>query len=161
DMSGKVCLVTGPTQGIGLATAVGLGRLNADLVLVARDRARGEAAVAEVRAAGGKGTVGLLLADLSSQASVRALAEALKAQHSRLDVLVNNAGGIFIEHEKTLDGFERTFALNHLAYFLLTDLLLDLLKAGAPSRVVNVASEAHRPAGMDFDDLMGERKYSG
>src|SRR5690349_12316059 len=161
DLTGKVCVVTGATQGIGLATAVALARLNADLTLIVRDKGRGEAALAQVAAAGGNGKRELLLADLSALGSVRAVAAELRARHSRLDVLVNNAGGIFFQRELTEDGLERTFALNHLAYFLLTDLLLDLLKASAPSRIVNVSSAAHRAGRMDFDDPMGERRYSG
>ena len=161
DMSGRTVVLTGATLGIGRATAVALARMDADLVLVARDRARGEALVAELSEIG-KGKRELLLADLSSMASVRDLAAEIKARHSRIDVLINNAGGLFLERELTVDGLERTYALNHLAYFVLTLSLLDLLRAGAPSRVVNVSSVAHKwgPA-LDFDNLQGEKSFTG
>jgi NAD(P)-dependent dehydrogenase (short-subunit alcohol dehydrogenase family) len=159
-MQGRVCLVTGATQGIGRETALGLARLGAEVHLVARDRARGEAVVAEVgRAAAGKAS--LLVADLASQASIRALAEEVKARLPRLHVLVNNAGAIFTARALSADGIEMTFALNHLGYFLLTGLLADRLRASAPARVVSVSSSAHQSARIDFGDLQGERGYSG
>ncbi len=159
-MQGRVCLVTGATQGIGRETALGLARLGADVHVVARDRARGEAVLVEVRRAGG-GNASLFLADLASQASTRALAEEVKARLPRLHVLVNNAGGIFTERALSPDRIEMTFALNHLGYFLLTGLLVDRLRASAPARVVSVSSSAHVGARIDFDDLQGERGYSG
>src|SRR5688572_25411540 len=128
-LKGRACLLTGATSGIGKTTALELARLGADLTLIARDRARGEATVQEIKAATGNPKVTLLLADLSSQASIRNVAGEFKKQRSRLDLLINNAGAIFTERKVTADGFEATFATNHLGYFLLTHLLVDLLKA--------------------------------
>lgn len=160
DWKGKVCLITGASQGIGLAAAVEIARRDLTMVLVARDPDRGNAAVEEVKSKSKNPNVELLLADLSSQASIRSLAEQFKAKHDRLHVLVNNAGGIFSERKLTPDGLETTFAVNHLAYFLLTDLLLDVLKASAPARIINVSSAAHTSGRIDFDDIQGERGYS-
>ncbi len=160
-MLGRTCLVTGATSGIGKATAGGLARLGADVVLLARDPGRGRATVAELQAATGNPRVGLLLADLSSQASIRRAAEEYKRDHDRLHVLVNNAGGYWATRHITADGLELTFALNHLAYFLLTNLLLDVLKASAPSRIVNVTSGAQAVGDIHFDDLQFERRYRG
>jgi retinol dehydrogenase 14 len=161
-MAGETCLVTGATSGIGKATAAGLARLGAGVVLVARDPARGQAAVAELQGATGNPRVELLMADLSSQASIRQAAEAYRRGHDRLDVLVNNAGGQWANRHTTEDGLELTFALNHLAYFLLTNLLLDPLKAGAPARVVNVTSSAQAFGDIHLDDLQFKRRrYRG
>ncbi len=161
SMVGRTCLVTGATSGIGKATATGLARLGADLVLVARDPAKGQATMAEIGAATGNPRVGLLMADLSSQASVRQLAEEVKRGHDRLHVLVNNAGGYWATRHTTVDRLELTFAVNHLAYFLLTNLLLDLLRASAPARIVNVTSGAQAIGDVHFDDLQFERRYRG
>ncbi len=161
NLHGKVCLVTGATSGIGRVTALELARRGARVVLVGRSREKSEAAVAEIRGRTGSRAVEALLADLSVQEQVRELARAFRERHTRLDVLVNNAGGMWLTRQLSADGLEMTFAVNHLAYFLLTHLLLDVLRAGAPARVVNVASEAHRKASLEFDDLMGERAYSG
>jgi retinol dehydrogenase 14 len=160
-MAGKTCLVTGATSGIGKATAAGLARLGADVVLVARDPARGQATAAELQAATGNPRVELLMADLSSQASIRQAAEAYRRGHDRLHVLVNNAGGQWANRHTTEDGLELTFALNHLAYFLLTNLLVDLLRAGAPARVVNVTSSAQVFGDIHLDDLQFQRRYRG
>ena len=160
-MAGRACLVTGATSGIGKATATGLARLGADLLLVARDPARGRATVAELQAANDGARVELLVADLASQASIRGLAEEINRGQPRLDVLVNNAGGYWATRHTTVDGLELTFALNHLAYFLLTNLLLDLLRAGAPARIVNVTSSAQAFGDIHFDDLQYERRYRG
>jgi len=159
-MDGRVFLVTGATSGIGRATALELSRRGATVHLVARDRARGEAALAEVARAGG-GRARLHLADLSSMAAVRALAEEVRATAPALHVLVNNAGAVEMERRVSPDGLEMTFAVNHLAYFLLTHLLLDLLRSSAPARVVNVASTAHRGKTLDFGDLQNTRRYAG
>jgi NAD(P)-dependent dehydrogenase (short-subunit alcohol dehydrogenase family) len=157
-MKGKVCMVTGATAGIGKVTALELAKLGATVVVVGRDAAKGEATVAEIKSASGNGDLHFLRCDFASQASVRALAAAYKAKFDRLHVLVNNAGAILGEHRTTEDGLEATFATNHIGYFLLTDLLLDVLKASAPARIVNVASEAHRSSKLDFDDLQFQRR---
>lgn len=155
----KVCLITGANSGLGKVTARELAKMGATVAMVARSQARGEAALAEVQQASGSNKVHLMLADLSSLASTRQLAEEFKAQYGRLDVLVNNAGAIFKDRQVSVDGYEMTFALNHLSYFLLTNLLLDLLKASAPARIVNVSSGAHMGGRINFDDLMLEKKY--
>lgn len=158
SMRGKFCVVTGATSGIGRETAVGLASLGADVLLVGRNVERGNAAVAAIKAQGGAAT--FLAADLTSQASVRRLAEEVKARHPRIDVLVNNAGGVNATRRLTVDGIEETFAVNHLAPFLLTQLLRDLLVTSAPARVVTVSSEAHRMLKtLDFDNLQGEKRY--
>jgi NAD(P)-dependent dehydrogenase (short-subunit alcohol dehydrogenase family) len=160
-MHGKTVVITGSNQGIGKAAAVALAAKGARVVLVARNRDKGEAARAEVEAAG-QGGAELVVADLSSQSEVRRAAAEIKAKHDRLDVLVNNAGVFVPERHVTADGLEETFALNHLGYFLFTRELLDLLKASGPSRIVNVSSEAHRGARMHWDDLQFEREgYRG
>lgn len=157
----KIALVTGATSGIGKATAMGLARMGAHVVLVARDRAKGEATRAEIVAQTGNGAVDLLVADLASQASVRQLAADFKARYDRLHLLINNAGGVFHKRSLTVDHLEYTFAFNHLAYFLLTDLLLDVLKASAPARIINVTSRFGDGATIDLDDLQLERQYTG
>jgi retinol dehydrogenase-14 len=159
-MAGKTVLITGGTAGIGRATAMGLSMMGAHLGITGRDRGRTEEAAAEIRAASG-GQVDVFVADLSSQAQVRRLADEVLQACPRLDVLVNNVGGSWNTRHVTADGLERTFALNHLAPFLLTNLLLDRLKQSAPARVVTVASNAHSTGQIDFDDLQGERSYSG
>ena len=151
-MQGKVVLVTGANQGIGKASAVALGKLGARLVLACRNTEKGRAAVADLRREGAQ-DVELLVGDLGSQSDVRRLASEFKAKYDRLDVLLNNAGVLVTTRRSTVDGIEETFAVNHLGYFLLTHLLLDVLKASAPSRVVSVSSEAHRRARMRWDDL--------
>ncbi len=160
SMQGKVCLVTGASSGLGFVTARGLARLGATVVMVCRNQQKGEAEQAEIKTASGNDKVDLLLADLSSQQSIRQLADEFKRKYDRLDVLVNCAGGVRGKRELTADGYEQTFALNHLGYFLLTNLLLDTLKASAPSRIVSVASEAQSFGRINFDDLMGAKKYS-
>jgi NAD(P)-dependent dehydrogenase (short-subunit alcohol dehydrogenase family) len=160
-MESQVCLVTGANSGLGKATALGLAKLKATAVMVCRDRARGEAAQAEIRADSGNPNVELMLADLSSQASIRSLAESIRARHPRLNVLVNNAGVALRKRTMTAEGIETVFAVNYLAPFLLTNLLLDILKANAPARVVNVAGDFHRKAAIHFGDLMFEKGYSG
>lgn len=156
-----IALVTGATSGIGKATALGLARMGATVVLVARDRAKGEATRAEIMAKSGNGAVDLLLADLSSQASVRQLAADFKAKYSRLHLLINNAGGVFHQRSLTADGLEYTFAFNHIAYFLLTNLLLDLLQASGSARIVNVTSRFGDGATIDLENLQLERGYTG
>ena len=157
-MHGKTCLVTGASSGIGYETALGLSRDGARVGLVGRDRARTEAAASRIREATG-GTVDVFLADLSAQAEVRRLADAVLAAYPRLDVLVNNAGAAFDERRTTADELERTWALDHLAYVLLTLALLDRLKASAPARIVNVASVGHKHGTIDVGDIDGARAY--
>jgi retinol dehydrogenase 14 len=159
-MAGKTVLVTGASGGIGRATAVGLGALGAHLAITGRDRERTEGAAREIREAGG-GQVAVFVGDLSSQAEVRRLADEVLRALPRIDVLVNNVGGYWDTRHVTADALEHTFALNHLAPFLLTDLLLDRLKQSAPARVVTVSSNAQAMGEIDFDDLQGERSYSG
>lgn len=157
-MRGRVCVVTGATSGIGRATALTLGRMGATLALVCRDPVRGAAVRAEMPDA----DVTVHRADLSSQQEIRAVAAELLVRYPAIHVLVNNAGVVNLRHSTTVDGIETVFAVNHLAYFLLTVLLLDRLKASGPARVVNVASEAHRFARtIQFDDLGFERCYRG
>jgi retinol dehydrogenase 14 len=160
-MAGKTVLVTGGTSGIGKATAVGLARLGARVGITGRDAARAEAAAAEIRARSSNAAVDAFAADLSSQTEVRRLAKAVLDLYPRLDVLINNVGGFWAHRHVTADGLEHTFALNHLSPFLLTNLLLDRLKASAPARVVTVSSGAQSMGHLDFDDLQGEQKYSG
>lgn len=159
NMTEKVCLVTGANAGLGKVTALELARMGATVIMVARSQARGEAALAEVRQGSGSDKVQLLLADLSSMATIRQLAATVQANYGRLDVLVNNAGGIFKDRQVSVDGYEMTFALNHLSYFLLTNLLLDLLKASVPARIVNVSSGAHAGSNINFNDIMLAKKY--
>ena len=159
-MADKTVLITGATSGIGRATALGLARVGAHLAITGRDRVRTEDAAREIRAAGG-GEVDLFIADLSSQLEVRRLAEEVLHSLSRIDVLINNVGGYWDTRHITVDGVERTFALNHLAPFLLTNLLLDMLKQSAPARVVTVSSNAHTHGRIDFSDFRGEQSYSG
>ncbi len=158
-MDGKVGVVTGATAGIGQETAIALAGMGMRLALVCRDPARGDATVAAIRARTGSTAVTLHRADLGVQADIRRVAAELLAQCPRIDLLVNNAGIVNLRHEKTADGIEAVFATNHLAYFLLTLLLLPRLRESAPSRIVNVASDAHRIGRIDFDDLGSERKY--
>src|SRR5579871_5669576 len=158
-LDGKTVLLTGATQGVGLQAALGIAKQSPTLVLVGRDAARTQAAVDQVKKATGNEKVSGMLADLSAQADVRRLAQEFTAQHRQLHVLFNNAGAIFQNRELTADGYERTFALNHLAPFLLTRLLRDLLVASAPARVITTSSGAHRAGKLNFSDLMGEKGY--
>ena len=157
DIRGKTVLVTGATSGIGLEASVALARQGARVIMVGRNQAKTEAARADVASRSGSKEVSSLLADFASQASVRALADAVRSRADRLDVLVNNAGGVNKARTVTADGIETTFAVNHLGYFLLTNLLLDLVVKSAPARVVTVASVGHRRGTLDFDDLGFER----
>jgi retinol dehydrogenase-14 len=161
SMTGKTVLVTGGTGGIGRAAAVELASMGARVGITGRDRARAEHTAAAIAAESGNPAVDVFVADLSSQAEVRRLADEVLAAYPRLDVLLNNVGGFWAHRHVTADGLEHTFALNHLAPFLLTSLLLERLKASAPARIVTVSSGAHSMGRIDFDDLMGEGKYSG
>ena len=159
-ISGKLVVITGATGGIGLAAAQALGRKGARLALVARSEARADAAEASIRAVAGAGVViDKLKADLTSQADVRRLATEVRSRYGQLDVLINNAGAIYSHRQLSRDGIELTWALNHLAPFLLTTLLLDLLKSSAPARVITTSSMAHRGVRIPFDDLNAERGY--
>jgi NAD(P)-dependent dehydrogenase (short-subunit alcohol dehydrogenase family) len=159
DMAGRVCVVTGATRGIGRATAEGLGRLGALLVLVCRRGKDGEAVADAIASAGASPRPEVVEADLSSQAAVRDAARVIGDRHRSLHVLVNNAGVIPRKRELTADGLETQLAVNHLAPFLLTHLLLPQLRAGAPSRVITISSTTHHGAEIDFDDLQRERSY--
>jgi NAD(P)-dependent dehydrogenase (short-subunit alcohol dehydrogenase family) len=165
SMSGKTCLVTGATAGIGEVTARELARRGACVVIVGRSRKRCEATVEAIRRETGNPAVEFLVADLSAQAEVRRVAREFQEGHRRLDVLINNAGALFHLRRQSVDGIEMTLALNHLAYFLLTNLLLDTLRASAPARIVNVASRSHEDAqGLDLDDLQaraGAKRFWG
>jgi NAD(P)-dependent dehydrogenase (short-subunit alcohol dehydrogenase family) len=160
-MQGKVGLITGATSGIGRVAALELARRGAQVVIVGRDPAKCDQTLAMIRQQAKDSQVEALQADLSSLDQVRSLANQFRQRHSRLDVLINNAGGLFLHRQLTVDGLERTFALNHVSYFLLTLSLLDLLQASAPARIINVASRAHKGATLDFTDLMGEKSYAG
>lgn len=162
EMAGRICLITGATSGIGLETARELAARGARVVIVGRNETKTLATVEEIRQQTGNAEVDYLLADFSSQAAVRGLAETFKRRYGELHALVNNAGAIFWQRRETVDGLEMTFAVNHLAPFLLTNLLLDTLRASAPARVVTVASDAHNGATIPFDDLQQTRdRYRG
>jgi retinol dehydrogenase 14 len=159
-MAGKTVLITGGTGGIGRATALALARLGAQVAITGRDSTRAEDTARGIRSATGR-QVDVCLADLSTQGGVRTLAADVLDRFPRIDVLVNNVGGYWNHRHLTVDGFERTFALNHLAPFLLTTLLLPRLQQSTCARVVTVASQAHAQGRIDFEDLQGERSYSG
>ena len=160
-LEGRTVVITGGNAGIGKETAIGLARLGARVIITSRDEQRGARAVDEIRTRSGSPDVEVLALDLASFASIRSFAAALLDRTDAIDVLVNNAGLILRKRTLTEDGFEATFGVNHLGHFLLTDLLLDRLRASAPARVVVVASDAHESAkrGLDFDDLQSERGY--
>ncbi len=160
SMQGKICMVTGANSGIGKATALELAQMGATVVMVCRDRARGEQARSEITTKSRKNAVDLLQADLSSQQSIRHLVETFQHHYTHLHVLINNAGAAFPgRRRETVDGLEMTFAVNYLAPFLLTHLLLDVLKASAPARIVNVSSAAHTSSSIQMDDLQAEKLY--
>jgi NAD(P)-dependent dehydrogenase (short-subunit alcohol dehydrogenase family) len=161
DQHGKVFLVTGANSGIGFATAKGLAQHRATVVMLCRSKQKGQEAQKAIIEATGSTDVHLILADLGVQSEVRRAADEFKARFSRLDVLINNAAIIPTTREITADGIETQLAVNHLSYFLLTHLLLDLLKASAPARIVNVSSTLHARGKINFDDLQAERSYTG
>lgn len=160
-LQGKLCMVTGATDGIGKATATALAAQGAHLIVVGRNCEKAEKTVAEIRQETNNPAVEFMLADFSSQQSTRDLAEQFLDKYDRLDVLVNNAGLMTIKRTETADGVEMMFAVNHLGYFLLTNLLLDTLVASAPARIVNVSSGAHEGVVLDFDDLNSRHDYGG
>jgi NAD(P)-dependent dehydrogenase (short-subunit alcohol dehydrogenase family) len=159
SMNGKVCVVTGASSGIGKATALALARRGARVVLICRNKQKGEDAAREIQALAGREASDLMIADLSVQQQVRAVAAEYNNKYKQLDVLINNAGATFPKRVESPDGMEMTLAVNHLAPFLLTNLLLDRLKMTANSRVVNVNSDAHESGIIDFDDLQMQRRY--
>jgi NAD(P)-dependent dehydrogenase (short-subunit alcohol dehydrogenase family) len=165
-MNGKIVLVTGATDGLGKASALELARMGAQIVIVGRNPSKTDSTVREIKAQSGNEQVEKIVADLSSLSEIRKVADIFQERHDRLHVLMNNVGAVYMQRETSVDGLERTFALNHLSYFLLTNWLLDALKTAAAqdgeARVVNVSSEAHRTVRrLDFDDLQRVRRYSG
>lgn len=158
-MEGKVCLITGANSGLGKEEARALGAMGAAVVMVCRDETRGQAALEEIKATTASESLDLLLADMRSQQDIRRVAAEFKSKYQRLDALINNAGTRFEHWEPTPEGLESTFALNHLSAFLLTNLLLDVLKASAPSRVVTTGSSTYRRAILNFDDIMSKQDY--
>ena len=159
NMNGKVCLVTGATDGIGKVSARVLAELGAKVIIVGRNPEKSAIVLAELRSISGNENIDLLMADLAVMQEVRDLAEQVISRYDRLDVLLNNAGGYFTKHEITSDGLEMTFALNHMSYFLLTNKLMELLKYSAPARIVNVSSDAHYGVNIEFENLNGEQEY--
>ncbi|MGD9093640.1 MAG: SDR family oxidoreductase [Anaerolineales bacterium] len=158
-LSSQIILVTGATSGVGAVTALELARLGATVVLAGRNEDRCQETVESILVKTGNEAVDYLIADLSSQSDIRRLAAEFQSRYRRLDVLVNNAGAYFFRRQESIDGLEMTLALNHLSYFLLTNLLLDTLQASAPARVVNVSSSAHYGNPIDFDDLGSQKNY--
>jgi NAD(P)-dependent dehydrogenase (short-subunit alcohol dehydrogenase family) len=161
NMTGKTVLITGATNGIGKIAAIELSRMGASVCIVARNRSKGQAVLEEIRRETNNVQLELFIADLSSMADVRKLAQEFTAKHATLDVLLNNAGAFYSERKLSADGLEMTFALNHMSYFLLTNLLLPVLKATPNSRVVSVSSAAHTSGKLDFANLQGEQKFNG
>jgi NAD(P)-dependent dehydrogenase (short-subunit alcohol dehydrogenase family) len=157
----KVCVITGATSGLGLEAAERLAKLGARLVLVGRDRNRGEAALRRLRGAAPDVSVRLHDADLSLMSEQKRVAAEIRDTEPRVDVLINNAGAMFTSRHETAEGLELTFALNHMAYFVVTNILLDRLRAAAPSRIVSTASGAHRGQRLDFADLQARNRYNG
>lgn len=160
DLKGKTVLVTGATAGIGRETALGVAKLGAHVVIVGRNAEKTKRVVDELKAASGNQQIDFLLADLSLLAEVRKLAEAFIKRFGTLHVLINNVGAINLKREVTKEGHELTFAMNHLGLFLLSELLTPALQKGAPARIINLSSDAHRAGGINFDDLQSERGYS-
>jgi retinol dehydrogenase-12 len=160
-MHGKVCIVTGATSGIGFVTAQALAHQGATVLVVGRNPERSAATVSHIQQETGNSAVEAMVADLSAQAQVRQLASEVQRRFAQVDLLINNAGALFAQRQLSQEGIEMTFALNHLAYFLLTNLLLERLKASASARIINVSSEAHRGAQLDFADLQGQHRYRG
>lgn len=159
NLEGKTCLITGGTNGLGKSTALALAKMGAAVVIVGRDALKTARVVEEIRTLSGNQNVDSVLADLSSQAEVRSLADEFKRKYHHQRVLVNNAGAAFTQRQLSVDGIEMTFALNHLAGFLLTNLLLDTMKASAPARIINVSSGGHTAGKIEFDNLQGEQNY--
>jgi NAD(P)-dependent dehydrogenase (short-subunit alcohol dehydrogenase family) len=161
DSQRRVCLITGASTGIGKEIAKQIARSGITVVMVARSRGRLESAQEEIKLEAPAAKTDLLVADLSSQAEIRRVISEFCSRYHRLDILINNAGVLVPRRSLTVDGIETTFAINHLGYFLLTNLLLDTIKPSAPARVVNTSSAAHQSARLDFDDLQSEKRYTG
>ncbi len=159
-MKGKNVMITGANSGIGKATAIGLAKMGANIVMVCRDREKGETAMNEIKTVSGNEEISLLIADLSSQEQIRALVKNFKEKFDQLHVLINNAGIMPSKRRESVDGYEMNFAVNYLAPFLLTNLLLDVLKRSAPSHIINVSSGLHKTAELDLSDLQSENKFS-
>lgn len=159
-MKNKICIITGASSGMGLATAVSLAGMGANLGLVCRNKLKGESVVKNIIEKTRNNKIELFIADLSSLKEIKNLASAIQAKFPRIDVLINNAGAINPDRIVTVDGYETTFAVNHLAYFCLTNLLLDHLKVSPKARIVNVASQAAMIGKIDLNDLQLEKKYS-
>ena len=161
EMTGRICIVTGSNSGIGKQTALALAKMGATIVMVVRNKIRGEKALKEIISQTGNKDVNLMISDLSSMNSIRNFAEEFKKTYSRLDVLINNAGAVFNKRQVTPEGFERTLAANYLAPFLLTHELLNLLKNSSPSRIINLTSGLEKKGKVDLDDLQSEKNYAG
>ena len=161
NMVGKVILISGGTGGIGRETALALAKMGAQITLIGRNPTKAVQTAEMIRQESGNQAIDFLVGDLSSQADIRRIADEFRARHNRLDVLINNAGAVFLNPQKSVDGIGMTFALNHLNYFLLTNLLLDLIKASAPARIINVSSAAHIGGKMNFDDLQVDEGFGG
>ncbi|MCL4416118.1 MAG: SDR family NAD(P)-dependent oxidoreductase [Actinobacteria bacterium] len=161
NMNGKICMVTGATSGIGKLIAQGLALRGATLIIVGRNAEKSAATANEIKQKTGNQSVETMLADLSSQKDIYNLVFQFKNKYKHLHVLVNDAAGLFMKRQSSIDEIEMTFALNHLAYFLLTNLLLDILKGSAPARIINVSARLHRGADINFNDIQYKNKYSG
>jgi NAD(P)-dependent dehydrogenase (short-subunit alcohol dehydrogenase family) len=159
NLKDKVCIVTGSNSGIGKETALALAEMGASVVTVVRNKESGEKACSEIIEASGNNSIDLMICDLSSMESIRRFAAEFKDKYDRLDVLINNAGVVISKRQLTIDGFEQTLAVNYLAPFLLTHELLSVLKASAPSRVINLSSGLHKRAKLNLDDLQSESSY--
>jgi len=161
SLAGKVCIVTGATAGIGQVTAHALAQRGATVVIIGRDAPKAERVAWDIRAQTGSALVSYMVADLSSQVAIRQLAQQILSEYPHIDVLINNAGAAFTSRQVSVDGIEMTWALNHLAYFLLTNLLLERLKASGYARIINVSSDQHTHGKIRFDDLEGKQRYNG
>jgi len=161
EMQGKKCMVTGATSGIGLVTARKLAQKGAAVVVAGRSQEKAQCAADQIRSETGSELVDFVWADMSSHTEIREMAGEVQRRYSRLDVLVNNAGAYFLRRQESVDGYEMTFTTNHLSYFLLTDLLLHLIKASAPARIINVSSNSHYNNPLDYADLQNKARYRG
>lgn len=159
DMIGKICMITGSNSGIGKATALGLAEMGATIIMVCRKKERGESAMKEIVEKTGNSSIDLFITDLASQIAIRDLVNDFKNKYKNLHVLINNAGIVLHKRKLTVDGIEANFAVNYLAPFLLSNLLIDVLNVSAPARIINIVSGLHASASLDFNDLQNEKKY--